>query len=363
MLGDGRKNTRLLEGIVDSKMEESFKDVSPCETFIKEISSMPDSVPVLWYAEVRDIMKKLRAFFPICKACRPQEAVARIESLYGAVLVGDSQYRQLMEALRVAMDLLDFGNGESVDLYVVNSPGANAQSFSLPGEPIQIKINSKLVRLLGLLDPANSDMALMVFLHELAHVRFKQTRYKTAMRIYSTFLEDGTETRAVLSQQAFQAFQRYLVAMELTADLVMFSALTEKLGLEKASKTVQNVFAKLASGVDCGEVNGEAYFQQVKNCHVDLEESMLAAAHPHPPLGLRLKFLLCRENQSLVRQCLDEWQREVRSTKTCAQSVSPLPEPQAAVSEASSSVSEDNKMLCVAFGCLSSQTRVCSYLN
>jgi K(+)-stimulated pyrophosphate-energized sodium pump len=40
------------------------------------------------YAEVRDIMKKLRSFFPICKACEMQEPVARTESLLGAVLVG-----------------------------------------------------------------------------------------------------------------------------------------------------------------------------------------------------------------------------------------------------------------------------------
>ena len=53
---------------------------------------MPAKLPVLMYPEVRDIMKKLRSFFAICKACEMQEPVARTESLLEAVLVGARQY-------------------------------------------------------------------------------------------------------------------------------------------------------------------------------------------------------------------------------------------------------------------------------
>jgi hypothetical protein len=117
---------------------------------------MPGKLPVLMYAEVRDIMKKLRSFFPICKACEMQEPVARTESLLGAVLVGGRQYPVLQKALEDAKALLDFD--DAVDLYVDSSPGANAGSFRLPGEPAQIKLNGALVGLLGLVSLKNDGL-------------------------------------------------------------------------------------------------------------------------------------------------------------------------------------------------------------
>ena len=263
---------------------------------------MPANLPVLMYPEVRDIMKKLRSFFPICKACEMQEPVARTESLLEAVLVGERQYPVLMKALEDAKELLDFD--DSVDLYVVRSPDANACCFRLPGEPAQIKLNGALIGLLGLLDPANQNLALVLLLHELTHLLFDQNRYKTAMRVYATFLDDGTKARAARSQQAMGAFQKYLVAMELTADAVMFRALTKKLGLEEAQKTARTAFARMASGVD--GVDGDAYYAQLQECDLKVVESLLAAAETHPPLGVRLQ-LLHGEDKPLLHEIIHAW--------------------------------------------------------
>jgi len=264
---------------------------------------MPAKLPVLMYPEVRDIMKKLRSFFPICKACEMQEPVARTESLLEAVLVGARQYPVLLKALEDAKELLDFD--DAVDLYVVSSPGANAGSFRLPGEPAgQIKLNGALVGLLGLLDPANENLALVVLLHELTHLLFDQSRYKTAMRVYATFLDDGTKARAARSQQAMGAFQKYLVAMELTADAVMFRALTKKLGPEEAQKTARTFFARMASGFD--HVDGDAYYAQLQECDLKVVESLLAAAETHPPLGVRLQ-LLHGQDKSLLHETMHAW--------------------------------------------------------
>jgi len=263
---------------------------------------MPPKLPVLMYPEVRDIMKKLRSFFPICAKCARQEPVARTESLLDAVLVGAHQYPALLKALGDAKELLDFD--DAVDLYVVSSPGANAGSFRMPNEPAQIKLNGALVGLLGLLDPANENLALVVLLHELAHLLFEQSRYKTAMRVYATFLDDGTKARAARSQQAMGAFQKYLVAMELTADAVMFRALTEKLGREEAQKTARTAFARMASGVDGAD--GDAYYAQLKECDLNVVWSLLQAADTHPPLGVRLQ-LLHVDNKPLLRKTMQTW--------------------------------------------------------
>jgi hypothetical protein len=274
-----------------------------CRVFIKVSMCMRGKLPVLMYPEVRDIMKKLRSFFPICKACEMQEPVARTESLLEAVLVGGRQYPVLLKALEEAKERLDFD--DAVDLYVVSSPGANAGSFRLPGEPAQIKLNGALIGLLGLLDPANENLALVVLLHELTHLLFDQSRYKTAMRVYATFLDDGTKARAARSQQAMGAFQKYLVAMELTADAVMLRALTKKLGLEEAKKTTRTVFARMASGVD--SVDGDAYYAQLQECDLNVVESLLAAAETHPPLGVRLHLLLHGEDKSLLHETMHAW--------------------------------------------------------
>jgi len=254
------------------------------------------------YPEVRDIMKKLRSFFPICAKCAMQEAVARTESLLEGALVGGRQYPVLLKALEDAKELLDFD--DAVDLYVVSSPGANAGSFRMPNEPAQIKLNGALVGLLGLLDPANENLALVVLLHELAHLLFEQSRYKTAMRVYATFLDDGTKARAARSQQAMGAFQKYLVAMELTADAVMFRALTEKLGREEAQKTARTAFAMMASGV--AGADGDEYYAQLRKCDLQVMGSLLAAGDTHPPLGVRLQ-LLHAEDSALLGQTMQTW--------------------------------------------------------
>ncbi len=263
---------------------------------------MPKKLPVLMYPEVRDIMKKLRSFFPICKACEMQEPVAHTESLLDAVLVGARQYSVLLKALEDAKELLDFD--DEVDLYVVSSPGANACCFRLPGEPRQIKLNGALVGLMGLQDPANENLALVVLLHELTHLLFDQNRYKTAMRVYATFLDDGTKARAARSQQAMGAFQKYLFAMELTADAVMFRALTKKLGPEEAQKTARTFFARMASGFD--HVDGDAYYAQLQGCDMKVVYSLLSAAETHPPLGVRLQ-LLHGEDKPLLCQTMHAW--------------------------------------------------------
>jgi Zn-dependent protease with chaperone function len=272
----------------------------------------PQTLHILRYQEVRTIMQKLRSFFPICRACTVSEPVARTESLMDAVLVGESQYPALRRALERAKQALDFN--DDVDLYVVNSPCANAACFRLPGEPAQIKMTGALVGLLGLLDPANAELALVVFLHELAHLQCQQTQYKTAMRLYTAFLQDGTAARAALLQQAEGAFHKYLVAMEITADLVMFRALTEELGGAVAKRTVRRVFAKFASGVEGVEADGDAYYAQLQDCKVDVEQTMLAAADPHPPWGLRLQLLHC-ESEWRQRSTLRAWSDAVKESR------------------------------------------------
>ena len=298
---------------------------------------MPGKLPVLMYAEVRDIMKKLRSFFPICKACEMQEPVARTESLLGAVLVGGRQYPVLQKALEDAKALLDFD--DAVDLYVDSSPGANAGSFRLAGEPAQIKLNGALVGLLGLLEPANENLALVVLLHELAHLLFHQSKYKTAMRVYATLLDDGTKARAARSQQAMGAFQKYLVAMELTADAVMLGALTEKLGREGAQKTVRTLFARLASGVGAegafgpgAPVDGDAYYAQLQGCDPQVVQSVLAAAETHPPPGVRLLLLLggAREDASLLQKAVHAWRDGQADGGTPAPAGAPAAPPRAA---------------------------------
>ena len=281
---------------------------------------MPAKLPVLMYPEVRDIMKTLRSFFPICKACEMQEPVARTESLLEAVLVSARQYPVLLKALKDAKELLDFD--DLVELYVVSSPGANACCFRLPGEPGQIQLNGALVGLMGLLDPANENLALVVLLHELTHLLFDQNRYKTAMRIYATFLDDGTKARAVRSKQAMGAFQKYLVAMELTADAVMFRALTEKLGLEEAQKTVRTFFARMASGFD--HVDGDAYYAQLQECDLEVVESLLAAAETHPPLGVRLQ-LLHGEDKFLLHETMHAWRSAMKPEDRTPASPEPAP--------------------------------------
>ena len=285
---------------------------------------------MLMYAEVRDVMKKLRSFFPICKACEMQEPVTRTESLLEAVLVGARQYPVLLKALEDAKELLDFD--DAVDLYVVSSPGANACCFRLPGEPGQIKLNGALVGLMGLLDPANENLALVVLLHELTHLLFDQSRYKTAMRVYATFLDDGTKARAARSQQAMGAFQKYLLAMELTADALMFGALAERLGREGAQKTVRTLFARLASGVGAegpgAPVDGDAYYAQLQGCDPQVVQSVLAAAETHPPLGVRLLLLLggAREDASLLQRAVHAW----RGVKADGGTPAPAAPPRAA---------------------------------
>jgi Zn-dependent protease with chaperone function len=272
----------------------------------------PQTLHILRYQEVRTIMQKLRSFFPICRACTVTEPVARTENLMDVLLVGESQYPALRRALDRAKKALDFE--DDVDLYVVSSPGPNAACFRLPGEPAQIKMTGALVGLLGLLDPANEKLALVVLLHELAHLQCQQTQYKTAMRLYTAFLQDGTAARAALLQQAEGAFHKYLVAMELTADLVMFRALTKELGGAVAKRTVRRVFAKFASGVEGVEADGDAYYAQLQDCKVHVEQTMLAAADPHPPLGLRLQLLHC-ESEWRQRSTLHAWSDAVKESR------------------------------------------------
>jgi hypothetical protein len=284
----------------------------------------PQTLHILRYPEVRAIMQKLRSFFPMCRACAVGEPVARTESRMGAVLVGESQYPALRRALERAKTALGFE--DDVDLYVVNNPGANGGCFRLPGEPAQIHLNGALVGLLGLLELENEVLAVAVLLHELAHLQCHQTTYKTAMRLYTAFLEDGTAARTARLQNAEAAFQKYRVVMELTADLVMFRALIEELGFANAKRIVRRMFAKVASGVEGVEADGDAYYAQLQDCDVDVEQIMLANANPHPPLGLRLQ-LLHIDSEWLARSTLRAWSEQVKKSRApqadCEQSRAP----------------------------------------
>jgi Zn-dependent protease with chaperone function len=133
-----------------------------------------------------------------------------------------------------------------VDMYVELNPSLNACSFKLPNQTSEIIINSGLVELLKLLKKGNENLALVVLLHELGHLMFRQSDIDTGMRIYSALLNDGSITKSVLLQQAVNVYRKYSVAMELTADRVMYSVMKDVPGGWDAIITV---FGKLAGGV------------------------------------------------------------------------------------------------------------------
>jgi hypothetical protein len=132
------------------------------------------------------------------------------------------------------------------------------------------------------------------------------------------------------------AFQKYLVAMELTADAVMLRALTKKLGLEEAQKTARTAFARMASGVD--GVDSDAYYAQLQECDLKVVESLLEAAETHPPLGVRLQLLhgedkslgvrlqlLHGEDKSLLHETMHAWRSATKPEGGTPASPEPAP--------------------------------------
>jgi Zn-dependent protease with chaperone function len=205
------------------------------------------------------------------------------------VKVSEKQYTPLHDALTTAKAILKLDM--DVDMYVESNPSLNACSFKLPNQTPEIIINSGLVELLELLKDGNKNLALVVLLHELGHLMFRQSDIDTGMRIHSAFLNDGSITTSVLLQQTANVYRKYCVAMEMTADRVMYSAMKE---IEGGWDAIMTVFGKLAGGIRGFPIDCEELLKQYKASDSNVGKSLytgVTSKDAHPPILFRLQEL------------------------------------------------------------------------
>jgi Zn-dependent protease with chaperone function len=239
--------------------------------------------------DVQNLTQVLGNIFDQCEGAYSTLEVCRTEGLQTMVKVSEKQYKPLHDALMKAKNKLNFGM--NVDMYVVSNPSLNAGSFKLPNQTSEIIVNSGLVELLKLLERGNENLALVVLLHELGHLMFRQSDIDTGMRIYSAFLNDGSITKSVLLQQTTNVYRKYSVAMELTADRVMYIVMKDISGGWDA---IMTVFGNLAGGVKGFPINCEELLKQYNDGDVGVGNCLytgVTSKDAHPPILFRLQEL------------------------------------------------------------------------
>jgi len=257
----------------------------------EDITALTDSYghPQLLDKDVKELIDILGKIFDQCIGAYSTLEVCRTESLQTMVKVSEKQYTPLHDALTTAKAKLKLDM--DVDMYVESNPSLNACSFKLPNQTPEIIINSGLVELLELLKDGNKNLALVVLLHELGHLMFRQSDIDTGMRIHSAFLNDGSITTSVLLQQTANVYRKYCVAMEMTADRVMYSAMKD---IEGGWDAIMTVFGKLAGGIRGFPIDCEELLKQYKASDSNVGKSLytgVTSKDAHPPILFRLQEL------------------------------------------------------------------------
>lgn len=240
-------------------------------------------------ADVRDLITLLLKVFDQCQSVYSDLEIVRTESLYTMIKVNNEQYTKIYEALEIAKRKLNFQN--PVDVFVALNPSPNACSFKLPNQTSEIILNSGLVELLELLEEGNENYILVVLLHELGHLMFRQSDIATGMRIYTALLNDGSITKSVLLEEKASVYRRYCVAMEGTSDIVMHSVMH---GMDGGWEAIVTVFGKLAGGVRGFPINCQEVLDQYASADDSVRQCLYAGVtnkDAHPPIMFRLHEL------------------------------------------------------------------------
>ena len=239
--------------------------------------------------DVQNLTKVLGGVFDQCEGAYSTLEICRTESLQTMIKVSEKQFKPLHDALMKAKKKLNLDM--DVDMYVESNCFANAGSFKLPNQTSEIILNSGLVNLLKLLDTKNENLALVVLLHELGHLMFRQSDIDTGMRIYSALLNDGSIAKSVLLQATTNVYRKYSVAMELTADRVMYSVMKDMKGGWDA---IIRVFGLLAGGISAFPINCDELMKQYNLGDVAVGELLytgVTSKDAHPPIMFRLQEL------------------------------------------------------------------------
>jgi hypothetical protein len=250
--------------------------------FLHKALQLPQETTAAWLFKTTDILEAARLglfgpthTFGLNLLCQHNQVPVKFGS--GLQAIKFAQEHQWDELLRYCADDVRI----LCDLYrrrLLNNPRFHGVIYLRKIAPASVYLLKK----------GNENLALVVLLHELGHLMFRQSDIDTGMRIYSALLNDGSITKSVLLQQAVNVYRKYSVAMELSADRVMYSVMKDVPGGWDAIITV---FGKLAGGVP---INCEELLKQYKDGDDGVGKCLytgVTSKDAHPPILFRFQEL------------------------------------------------------------------------